>query len=182
MEKRNDLIFLICLALCVAFIGFLGQQINKPYETILDISKIGGTQTSQNQRGNNDRILREDAKEKTKEAKQEKNLCELDAVVCDYEMKGIVREVSAYSEFDSCHTGKSCKMKSGKKAYIGAVACPRNIKLGTKVKIFGKIYICEDRTAEWVDGRYDIFMGYGQESYDKAIQWGVKKTEVELIS
>lgn len=91
------------------------------------------------------------------------------------------REVTAYSEFDSCHTGASCKMASGKRAYVGAIACPREFKLGTKIKINDTIYQCEDRTASWVDGRFDIFMGFGQEAYDKAIQWGVKNLEVKIV-
>ena len=45
--------------------------------------------------------------------------------------------VMAYSELDSCHF-PNCIMSSGKRAYIGAVACPRKYKLGTKVNIGGK--------------------------------------------
>jgi hypothetical protein len=98
---------------------------------------------------------------------------------------GTIREVSAevtaYSEFDSCHTGKSCLMASGKKAYVGAVACPRNIAIGTRVIIDNTPYICEDRTALRLDGRYDIFMGYGRASYNKAINYGkqIKKITLE---
>lgn len=36
------------------------------------------------------------------------------------------------------------------------VACPRNIKLGTKVEIDGKTYFCLDRTALKFNGRFDI--------------------------
>lgn len=36
------------------------------------------------------------------------------------------------------------------------VACPRNLKLGTKVEIDGKTYFCLDRTAKKFDGRFDI--------------------------
>lgn len=113
------------------------------------------------------------------EIKQVQPLCDLEAVVCPNEKQGMIREVTAYSELDSCHTGKSCLMANRQKAHIGAVACPRNIKLGTRVKIgdFG-IFTCEDRTALWVDGRFDIFMGYGTSSYEKATDFGKKKLSV----
>jgi hypothetical protein len=37
-----------------------------------------------------------------------------------------------------------------------AVACPRNIQLGTLVEIRGTMYICEDRLAKKYDTRFDI--------------------------
>ena len=49
-------------------------------------------------------------------------------------------------------------MSSGIQVYDGAVACPRNIPLGTKVCIEHKLYTCEDRTHQKFDGRYDIWM------------------------
>lgn len=36
------------------------------------------------------------------------------------------------------------------------VACPRSIKLGTKVEIGGKMYVCLDRLAAKYDNRFDI--------------------------
>ena len=87
--------------------------------------------------------------------------------------------VTAYSELDSCHY-PGCKTASGVKAHIGGAACPRKIKLGTKVEINGKTYICNDRTAKRYDGRYDIFMGYGQEAYTKALKFGKQTLEVRI--
>lgn len=89
--------------------------------------------------------------------------------------------VTAYSELDSCHTGESCLMASGKKAYVGAAACPRSIPLGTRVRVGTSIYTCEDRTARWVDGRYDLFMGYGQEAYQSALSFGKQTLTVTLL-
>lgn len=37
-----------------------------------------------------------------------------------------------------------------------AVACPRNISLGTIVEIRGTTYVCEDRLAKKFDNRFDI--------------------------
>ena len=73
--------------------------------------------------------------------------------------------VTQYSYADSCHNvveGK-CLMASGKPVYVGAVACPRNLKLGTEVQIDGSTYRCEDRYATWVDAKrgmptIDIFV------------------------
>lgn len=91
----------------------------------------------------------------------------------------VTAEVTAYSEIDSCHYA-NCVMANGERAHVGAVACPREIKLGTQVEINGVMYTCKDRTAKYLNGRYDIFMGYGQESYDKAISYGVQKQIVRL--
>ena len=85
--------------------------------------------------------------------------------------------VTAYSEYDSCHY-ENCEMASTKRAYVGAVACPREIELGTKVIILGREFTCEDRTALRFNGRYDIFMGYGQEAYNKAVNFGIKELPV----
>lgn len=88
--------------------------------------------------------------------------------------------VTSYSELDSCHY-PGCLTASGKPAYIGAIACPRKYKLGTKVEIKRKTYTCEDRTAKRYDGRWDIFQGYGKEAHTKAINWGIQKLEVKIL-
>lgn len=89
--------------------------------------------------------------------------------------------VTGYSSLDSCNT-KLCLMASGKSAYVGAVACPTKLPLGSKVRIQGKVYTCEDRTAKRFDGRYDIFFGYGKEAHQKALNWGIKKLDVDIVS
>ena len=88
--------------------------------------------------------------------------------------------VTAYSELDSCHY-ENCAMASGKRAYVGAVACPRSIKLSTTVLIDGTPFVCEDRTSEKHDGVFDIFMGYGLVSYEKAITFGRQKKQVQIL-
>ena len=74
-----------------------------------------------------------------------------------------------YSRADSCHypvkkNGKTiCLTAIGKDTKEGqTVACPRNIKLGTKVMIEGKVYTCEDRYAQYLDTKrgmptFDVF-------------------------
>lgn len=88
--------------------------------------------------------------------------------------------ITGYSAIESCHYA-GCVMASGVPAYVGAVACPRKLALGTQVRIKGSLYTCEDRTALRYDGRYDIFFGYSQESYRKALVFGIQRLEVEVL-
>lgn len=95
--------------------------------------------------------------------------------------KGTIREVSAYSELDTC-PNRPCIMASGQKAFIGAVACPRKYPLGTKIRINGlEGYQCLDRLSLKYDDRIDIFMGYGQEGLGRAKSFGIKILEVEIL-
>lgn len=88
--------------------------------------------------------------------------------------------VTSYSSVESCHYA-GCITATGKPAYIGGIACPRKLTLGTKVIIQGKIYTCNDRTSKKYDGRYDIFQGYGESAHTRALQWGIKKLEVKIL-
>lgn len=88
--------------------------------------------------------------------------------------------VTKYSGIESC-TNAGCHMASGKKAYVGAVACPSKIPLGTKVKIFNRVYTCEDRTSASLDGRYDIFTGYTMDDYHEAMTFGIKQALITVI-
>lgn len=94
---------------------------------------------------------------------------------------GFTAPVTAYTGVESCHN-PNCAMASGKRAYVGAVACPRSIPLGTRVEI-GSLgtYICEDRTATYVDGRYDIFFGYTQEDYYAALEFGKQYMTITIL-
>jgi 3D (Asp-Asp-Asp) domain-containing protein len=94
--------------------------------------------------------------------------------------KRIEATITAYSEIDSCHY-ENCIMASGNRAYIGAVACPREIELYTTVVVDGTPFVCEDRTDIKYNGRFDIFMGYGQNSYDKAIKFGKQERKVQIL-
>jgi 3D (Asp-Asp-Asp) domain-containing protein len=96
------------------------------------------------------------------------------------EYSTVTAVITAYSEYDSCHTGASCLMASGKKAYVGAIACPRNIRLGTRVIIDNNPYVCEDRVSLKYPERFDIFMGYGQDAYNKALSYGKQTKKVSL--
>lgn len=92
----------------------------------------------------------------------------------------IVAEVTAYSEIDSCHY-EGCITASGVPAYIGGIACPRDMELGTQVKIKGVNYTCEDRTNKNLDGRFDIFYGYKEAAHKEALEFGVQVLTVKVI-
>ena len=89
-----------------------------------------------------------------------------------------IATVTGYTAIESC-SNTGCHMANGEKAYVGAIACPRKLSFGTVVTIegFGDL-ICSDRTALRFDGRYDVFMGYTQEDYQKAIQFGKRQLKV----
>ena len=91
-------------------------------------------------------------------------------------------EISHYSSLDSCHTGEDCLMANGRRAYIGAVACPREIRLGTLVRIDGMNLTCADRTAKWIDGRYDVFLGYGKEAHERALKLGIREMKIKIYN
>jgi 3D (Asp-Asp-Asp) domain-containing protein len=58
----------------------------------------------------------------------------------------------------------------------GGIACPRNIKFGTLIEVFGKRYVCNDRMALKNDGKFDIFMFNKEE----ALNFGRKVANVKI--
>jgi 3D (Asp-Asp-Asp) domain-containing protein len=72
-------------------------------------------------------------------------------------------------------------MANGKLADFGYVACPRNIKLGTRVKILGEVYECGDRLSSRFKDRFDIWFGYGRKAYENALEFGKKRVEVVIL-
>lgn len=86
-------------------------------------------------------------------------------------------EFTAYSAGDGYTPGTT--MASTKEVYEGAMACPSKYELGTKIKVNGKTYTCEDRMAKrFRDGEYfDIYMA----SQDEAIKFGRKEIAYEVI-
>lgn len=50
-------------------------------------------------------------------------------------------------------------MASNKMVYLGAIACPKEYKFGTKIEIRGMgVYTCEDRGGAIVGNHFDIFV------------------------
>ena len=71
-------------------------------------------------------------------------------------------------------------MASGKRVYIGAIACPATMEFGTKIKVQDKIYTCEDRMNKRYrySNHFDIFF----ETKDEAIKFGRRQLEFEVIN
>ena len=104
----------------------------------------------------------------------------IDGVVSAYtpreeETEVIQADITAYTDIETCG---DCIMANGEKAHHGAIACPREIPLYTKVKIDNIIYYCKDRTHKKYNGRFDIFFGYGKNAYKLALNFGKQKKEI----
>ena len=65
---------------------------------------------------------------------------------------------------------------SGKHVRSGFVACPRRFPFGTKVRIAGKLYCCEDRMNARFDDRFDIW----KPSSAAARSFGKRELQVEV--
>lgn len=48
-------------------------------------------------------------------------------------------------------------MANGVQPFVGAVACPRDVPLGTTAKIMDISFVCGDRTHKKYNGRFDLF-------------------------
>ncbi len=93
--------------------------------------------------------------------------------------------ITLYTAASSCHNptttprGPGCLTASGTVATAGrtVASCDRTIKFGTKVKIDGKTYTVEDRTAHWVSKKFDnnCFDIFSSSTNKEALKWGVKK-------
>jgi len=90
--------------------------------------------------------------------------------------------ITGYSEKDSCHY-ENCLMANGLPAQYGYVACPRYLPLGTKIQIEGLgEFICGDRYSKYLSERFDVWFGYGEKNYRRAVNWGVRQLPVKIIN
>jgi len=79
--------------------------------------------------------------------------------------------VTAYSPVETCPEGRSeyCLNASEKRPMENrSLACPRALRRGTKILLLQRVYICDDRTALRLNGRFDVF----RESHADAISFG----------
>ena len=112
-------------------------------------------------------------------------VCGLKEIVCPFEVKKTYTAwATKFSRADSCHNrkGDKCLTAIGQDTQEGiTVACPRWLKLGSKVRILGHIYTCHDRYAQWVQNRqgdtFDIFT----ENYNEAKNFGRQKLEIIVL-
>lgn len=94
----------------------------------------------------------------------------------------VIANITHYTKQSSCHYPKNggCLTANGSIATAGiTAACPRKYKFGTRIKIDGKIYECQDRLAKRYDSRFDIFTA---ESLKEAFKWGKQLKHVEILN
>lgn len=83
---------------------------------------------------------------------------------------------TSYSAGDGYTPGIT--MASGRKVYVGAVACPRDMALGTKIQTEdGRTLTCEDRKAIRFNGEFDIYAS----TVDEALQFGRKTVKFKIV-
>lgn len=90
----------------------------------------------------------------------------------------VVAEVSAYNAVESQTDDTPDIMADGRKPFIGAVACPRDIPFGTEVLIGNEWFTCADRMALKNDGKWDILV----EDYDEAMSFGRQELSVYILN
>lgn len=87
-------------------------------------------------------------------------------------------EFSAYTASVGETDSNPLVMASGKVVYLGAVACPRDMKFGTVIELKnGKQYTCEDRMNARYTNNFDIFMVEKSE----ALAFGRKAMEYKIV-
>lgn len=150
------------LILCFLLLNILIGQIKQ-----IDISQFTGSRTV---------IIVNEAKAKEKEVS---NVLEIEKTPQIAEF-GEIGEFSGYTASKDETDDNPTLMASGKKVYIGSIACPNGYEFGDKIKIENMgIYTCEDRmNARYRDKQnFDIYF----ESYDEAIKFGRKELKFKKI-
>jgi len=107
-------------------------------------------------------------------------MVEVRNVLPENENKRLMMTVTGYSSIEGCNDSE-CIMANGKRAYVGAVACPRSWKQGTVVRFENREYECLDRLSMKYDNRIDVFFGYGNEAFKEARKFGKRSLEVEIV-
>lgn len=87
-------------------------------------------------------------------------------------------EFSAYTASVDETDASPLVMASGKMVYVGAIACPRAMKLGSRVEVRGLgEFVCEDRMNIRYENHFDIF----KISKAEALAFGRKSLEYKVI-
>lgn len=85
----------------------------------------------------------------------------------------ITATVTAYVCFNLlCHNAL------GRIPTMSTLACPRKYKLWTEFCINWKRYVCEDRVSLKYPERFDVFMWFWKDAYNKAIAFWKKRLKV----
>lgn len=100
----------------------------------------------------------------------------------------VMADATAYTTKESCHNPSrgSCLTAAGRKPTQGiTITCPRSIPLGSPVMVAGTKragqYVCEDRTAEWVQDKFGWTFDIYFDDYDEAIAFGRQRTQITVF-
>ena len=176
LKKPINLILIIISISAIALISWQSLELEKQYGQEIHRGNV----ISHNINANGINGQRERVATNTKEL-QEKNLCELEAVVCDYEKKGVTREVSAYNSVSAQTDNSPCIGATGQnlcelQKKVGCIVASNAYPLYSKIKI-DKIGVCTvlDRMNSRYKNRVDVFM---DKDIERAVKFGVQRLEV----
>jgi 3D (Asp-Asp-Asp) domain-containing protein len=89
----------------------------------------------------------------------------------------VTAQVTSYSS-DPAETDDTPDITaSGTHTHAGTLACPRRYPFGTRVKIAGIEYVCEDRMNRKYPDRFDVW----SPSKEAATAWGLQAMTVTII-
>lgn len=89
-----------------------------------------------------------------------------------------VAEFSAFTASSDETDASPLIMASGKTVYVGAIACPRDVALGSRVEVRGVgEFVCEDRMNIRYENHFDIFKLTKKE----ALAFGRKALEYKIV-
>jgi 3D (Asp-Asp-Asp) domain-containing protein len=91
----------------------------------------------------------------------------------------MVAEVSAYTSSIEETDDTPGITASGARVSSSSAACPARFAFGTRIRVAGRVYVCEDRmAARYRDGDFfDLWMA----SRPAALEWGRRSVEVEIL-
>jgi 3D (Asp-Asp-Asp) domain-containing protein len=102
------------------------------------------------------------------------------ANVAEAQVEGIdiTAQVTSYSS-DIAETDDTPDITaSNTHVHEGTLACPKRYPFGTKVRIEGKEYVCEDRmNQKKFPERFDVW----QSNKEDAIRWGVRTLTITIL-
>jgi 3D (Asp-Asp-Asp) domain-containing protein len=87
------------------------------------------------------------------------------------------RSVRHFPAVVTAYSAHRAPTASGQRVFRGLVACPRRYPLGTRVRIDGRTYKCEDRLSLKYDNRFDIWTP----SRRAALAFGKHRMQVTVL-
>jgi len=104
--------------------------------------------------------------------------CTLAVVTCPNKFYA---ETTEYTKIETC-PNHQCHTADGRIPEKDKVAaCPRRLRLGTRLLVADQEYTCTDRTANRFDGRFDLYHGATETDYEEAIKYGKQVKEITIL-